>query len=60
MVSASMALGRVEHSVNTFVRKIHEERCVTTFDTVVQPMDRVVGDFVGDIAFLWYWLAVDV
>ena len=53
---ALVAIGGDELGVNGFVRKIEEIRLLLLFNE----LDGVVGEFVGDVAFLRHCFAVDV
>ena len=57
-IRAAMPLGRRELRVHRLVRKVHEKRLVPL--AAAQPVHRVVGQLVGDVAFLRHLFAVDV
>jgi len=58
-VFTEVPLGRFEHGVNGFMRKVQHERLVRV-TVVFDPVQRVVREQVGDMALAFYFLAVDV
>ena len=58
VVLAFVAFRRNEIGVHGLVRKVKKIRLI--FRLLVEPIKSVVGQFIGDVAFLWNMLAVHV
>ena len=57
-VAAFVSLGGYEVGVDSLMRQIEEIGLF--FGLLGDPVERVIGEFVGDVAFLWDMLAIDV
>jgi len=59
IVFAMVSFGRFEHGVNGFMGEIEEERPVLVA-VVLEPVESVIGEQVGDVALAFHAFAIDV